>query len=84
MIQPWRDRLDWTAERSPDGAAIRKAMQAEINDLRKELRGVDRKIASANNRAYKLVAEARQRAAYWRDAANRYQKELTQRINNAR
>ena len=42
MIQPWRDRLDWTAERSPDGAAIRKAMQAEINDLRKELRGVDR------------------------------------------
>lgn len=67
MIPTWRERLDWTAERSPDGAAIRKAMQAEIADLRRIIR-----------RAKRDVVDARQRADDWRQAANRYQKELIQ------
>lgn len=101
-ITPWRDRLDWSGERSPDGQAIRKAMEAEIKDLRAVLttadrtvqaanaradRAVlvanaraDRKVQAANARADREIKEARARANEWRQAANRYQKKLLEKL----
>lgn len=91
MIQPWRDRLDWTGERSPDGSAIRKAMEAEIRELRaaarkadakigSTIRQADRKIAAANSRADRLVDEARIRADNWRAAAMKYRRTLLRNL----
>ena len=36
-MTPWRERLDWTGERSPSNAERLKAAEDEIKDLRKQL-----------------------------------------------
>lgn len=69
-IPSWRDRLDWTKERSPAARERMKAMQEEIRDLRIELE----KQQKPHKRMEKLLESARQRVSYWRTVANNYRK----------
>jgi hypothetical protein len=68
MIKTWRERLDWGGERSPTGPQIRKAMQQEITELRREVR-------KQTDRADRNKAAAKT----WRAHASRYQKQLIAR-----
>lgn len=76
MIKTWRDRLDWTAERSPSNAQIKAAMQAEINELRAVLKRSEAAVAKEQDRADRRIKAAAARATQWRNIAYATQKEL--------
>lgn len=83
-ITPWRDRLDWTGERSPDMRAIRKAMEAEIKELRAVVAKADRQVQAAikraDQRADRRIQEHKERADEWRKAAFRYRERLLKQL----
>ncbi len=76
MIKPWRERLDWNAERSPSNTQIKAAMQAEINELRAVLKRSDAAVAKEQDRADRRIKAAAARATQWRNIAYATQKEL--------
>lgn len=67
-IPSWRDRLDWTKERSPAARDRMKAMQEEIRDLRRELEKKQR----PQKRLETMLAIARERWKFWQKLATYY------------
>ena len=74
MIQPWRERLDWTGERSPSSAQRMKAMQAEIDELRRALRRkeqqIERNEAKVKERIDNRLAAMRRKVLFYRRLAD--------------
>ena len=74
FIRTWRDRLDWTKERSPSSSERMRAMQEEIRDLRMALEKSLRQIelaAKPNRRLEMLLNSARERVIFWRKLASK-------------
>lgn len=76
MIKPWRERLDWTGQRSPSNKDRMDAMQAEIRELRAALAAKLKPIA----RLERLLESSRLRAEHWRKLAYAIQREATKPV----